>query len=258
MKADKLQQIIEEFAPLDLQESWDNSRFQIKLNNVEISRVLIAMEVTNRVIDEAIDKKIDVIVTHHPMLFSPVKSVDDNNFIGNYIVKLIKNNISVYSSHTPFDKVKGGNNDYLAKLLHLCDVDTIPSDESGFCRMGTVDGECTIGEYIDQVSKWLKIDKCFMGFCGNVNEVVTKVGLCTGAGAEFMEIAAAEGCDLFITGDVKYHTAQTARELGLNLLDIGHYGSEKIFVENMANYLRNMTDLEIIESTENLNPFVKL
>ena len=258
MKADKIQAIIEEFVPLSLQEAWDNSGFQIKLNNLEISRVLVAMEVTGRVIDEAIDKKIDLIVTHHPMLFSPVKSVDDNNFIGNYMVKLIQNNISVYSSHTPFDIVKGGNNDYLAKLLHLEDIQVMESDESGFCRVGSVDGECTIGEYIDQASKWLKIDKGFMSFCGNLDEVVTKVGLCTGAGSDFMELALKEGCQLFVTGDVKYHTAQTARELGINLLDIGHYGSEKIFVENMANYLRSNTNLEIVESTENLNPFVKL
>ena len=258
MKADKLQQIIEEFAPLDLQESWDNSGFQIKLKNVDISRVLVAMEVTERVIDEAIDKKIDLLITHHPMLFSPVKSVDDNTFIGNYMVKLINNGINVYSSHTPFDKCDGGNNDYLAKLLHLCDIKPMASDESGFCRVGTVDGECTVGEYIDQISQWLKIDKSFMSFSGNLDEDVVKVGLCTGAGADFIELAVKEGCQLFITGDVKYHTAQTAKELGLNLLDIGHHGSEKIFVENMAAYLAKTTDLEIIESTENLNPFVKL
>lgn len=258
MKADRLQQIIEEFAPLSLQEAWDNSGYQIKLKNVDISRVLVAMEITERVIDEAIDKKIDAIVTHHPMLFSPVKCVDDNNFIGNYMVKLINNGINVYSSHTPFDKTAGGNNDYLAKLLQLCDISVMEADESGFCRVGTVDGECTIGEYIEQISKWLKIDKSFMSFSGNLDTEVVKVGLCTGAGSEFLELAVKEGCDLFITGDVKYHTAQTAKELGLNLLDIGHYGSEKIFVENMANYLRNNTDLEIIESTENLNPFVKL
>ena len=97
-----------------------------------------------------------------------------------------------------------------------------------------------------------------MSFCGNLDEVVTKVGLCTGAGSDLMELALKEGCQLFVTGDVKYHTAQTAKELGINLLDIGHHGSEKIFVENMANYLRSNTNLEIVESTENLNPFVKL
>ena len=180
MKADKLQQIIEEFSPLDLQEPWDNSGFQIKLKNVDISRVLVAMEVTERVIDEAIDKQIDLIVTHHPMLFSPVKSVDDNTFIGNYLVKLVTNGINVYSSHTPFDKCDGGNNDYLAKLLHLCDIKPMDSDASGFCRVGTVDGECTVGEYIDQISQWLKIDKSFMSFSGNLEDEVIKVGLCTG------------------------------------------------------------------------------
>lgn len=258
MKLDKIQELIEYIAPLHLQESWDNSGFQIKLKNTDVSKVLVAMEITEKVVEEAIFENVDLIVTHHPMLFSSIKCVDDNNFIGNYIVKLINNGISVYSTHTPFDKCSGGNNDYLAKLLHLCDIDVMASDESGFCRVGTVDGHCTIGEYIEQICQWLKIDKSFMSFCGDLDEEVSKVGLCTGAGADFIDLATKEGCQLFVTGDVKYHTAQTAKELGLNLLDIGHYGSEKIFVQNMAKYLSDKTDIEIIESIVNLNPFVKL
>ncbi len=258
MKTNRLANIIEELAPLGLQEPWDNSGFQINLGTTEISTVLVAMEVTDKVIDEAVFLEADAIVTHHPMLFSPVKCIDDNKVTGNYITKLIKNDISVYSSHTPFDKCDGGNNDYLAKLLHLGDVKVMEADESGFCRLGFVDGECTIREYIDQISAWLKIDKSFMNFTGNLDTFVEKVGLCTGAGADFASAASKEGCQLFVTGDVKYHDAQNAKEQGLNLLDIGHYGSEKIFVENMAKYLRDNTDLNIIESSINLNPFVKL
>ncbi len=258
MKANDLGKIIEKLAPLDLQESWDNSGFQVKLRNTEISKVLVAMEATEKVIDEAIAIEADAIVTHHPLLFTPIKSIDDNSVTGNYIMKLIKNDICVYSSHTPFDICEGGNNDFLAKLLHLDQVEYMESDESGYCRSGLVEDECTIKEYIDRISEWLNIDKQFMNFTGNLNSMLNKVGLCTGAGAEFAELAVKEDCQLFVTGDVKYHTAQNAKELGLNLLDIGHFGSEKIFVENMSSYLRKHTKLEIIESSINLNPFVKL
>lgn len=258
MIIDEFKNLIEEFSPIFLQESWDNSGFQIKTGSLPIKKVLVAMEITDTVIDEAIYYGADVIVTHHPLIFGGIKSVDSNDVTGNYIFKLIKNNISVYSSHTPFDKCAGGNNDYLAKLLHLCNVEKMQSDESGICRIGFVDGECSINEYIEQISSWLKIDKAYMKFTGCLDDEVSKIGICTGAGAEFTDLAFAEECDLFITGDVKYHQAQKAKEMGLNLLDIGHFGSEKIFTENMASFLRKNTDLEIIESKTDLNPFVKL
>lgn len=257
MKTDKFAEIIEELSPLELQESWDNSGFQIKFDR-EINRVLVAMEITKAVVDEAIACNADIIVTHHPMLFTPIRQVDDNNVIGNYIVNLIRNNISVYASHTPFDKCAGGNNDYLAKLFHLCDVKLMDEDSEGYCRTGIVDGECRIDEYIEQICSWLNLDKRFVSFTGDLSHEVKKVGLCTGAGADFAEAAAAAGCDLFVTGDVKYHGAQTAKEMGLNLLDIGHYGSEKIFVQNMFEYLKKNTDIEIIKSTEDINPFVAI
>lgn len=258
MRIKKIQELIEERSPLDLQEPWDNSGFQIELKDIEINRVLVAMEITSSVIEEAIDQRADLIITHHPLIFSPFKIIDHDSATGSYIIKLIQNGISVYSTHTPFDKCEGGNNDYMAKLLNLCRIRIMEADESGFCRVGYVDGECTVGEYIEQVSRWLKIKKDFMNFSGCLEDEVSKVGLCTGAGAEFIEAAAKEGCHLFITGDVKYHTARKARELGLNILDIGHYGSEKNFTENMASYLRSKTTLEIIESGKDLNPFVKL
>lgn len=258
MRTDELKKIIEEISPETLQEKWDNSGFQINFANHYVKKVLVSIEITDAVIEEAIFHDANMIVTHHPLIFGSLTKVDGNDFTGNYIQKLIKNDIAVYSTHTPFDKCQGGNNDYLAKLLHLCNTQIIESDEEGFCRVGYVDGECTVAEYVDQITTWLKIDKSFMNYTGNLDAKVTKVGLCTGAGAEFAELAFKEGCDLFITGDLKYHQAQKAKELGLNILDIGHYGSEKIFTENMAYYLRKNTDLEIIESNTDLNPFVKL
>ena len=255
MKIRELQDIIEERSPLCLQEEWDNSGLQINAGTDDIDRILVAREITSKVIDEAISRRVNMIVTHHPLIFGSLKKVDGNDITGNFIIKLIKANISVYASHTPFDKCRGGNNDYLASMLHLLDVRPMDTDDQGYCREGIVDGQCNIAEYTHQISQWLDIDKSKMAFTGIPSHMVEKVGLCTGAGSQFMYAAKKAGCDLFITGDVKYHTAQTAKEMGLNLLDIGHYGSEKIFVENMASYLRQKTEVEIISSKENLDPF---
>ena len=256
MRIEKLTEIIEKKSPLCIQDPWDNSGFQIKFEAAPVNRVLTAMEITNQVIDEAVNLRAEAIVTHHPMFFKPVKEIYDNTVTGNYIVRLVQNRINVYASHTPFDKCDGGNNDYLARLLHLCDIRV--AGEDGFCRIGTVDGECRVSEYIEQICRWLNIDRSSVSFAGDLNSEVKTIGLCSGAGAEFASSLRRLGCDLFITGDVKYHDAQEAKESGLNILDIGHYGSEKIFTENMADYLRNNTDLDIIESEVDLDPFILL
>lgn len=258
MKMTEIQNVIETMSPLDLQEQWDNSGFQIILSDDEVNKILVAMEVTPAVINEAIMCNADLIVTHHPLIFDKLNQVNHNDIIGNMIVKLIKAGISVYSTHTPFDKCNGGNNDYLAELLHLCNVKVMDSDNTGYCRCGFTEREYDIAEYIDKACEWLKIDKSFVSFAGDTKKRMNKVGICTGSGADFIEAAFKEKCDLFITGDVKYHAAQTARELGINVLDIGHYGSEKIFTENIALYLRENTDVCVIMSERDLNPFVKI
>lgn len=263
MKTRELQGIIEDMAPLSLQEDWDNSGWQILLSDgpdggEEINSVLVAMEVTSKVIEEASCCGADVIVAHHPLIFGSLNKIDRNDITGNLVIKLIESDISVYASHTPFDKCEGGNNDYLAGILRLLDISPMKTDLSGYCREGFVDGECSIGEYIEQVCSWLRISRDMVSFCGDLYHNAGKIGLCTGAGSEFIHAAKEAGCDLFITGDVKYHMAQTAKEMGLNVLDIGHYGSEKIFTDNMASYLRNNCDIEIIKSTEDLNPFLSI
>jgi len=255
MKIKELQNVIEKRCPLSLQEEWDNSGIQIFAGKDDIKTVMTAMEITTKVIDEAIGEGADIIITHHPLFFSPVKRVDCNDVTGNLAIRLIRAGISVYSVHTPFDKCDGGNNDYLAGMLHLLNIRRMETDSSGYCREGTIDGDCNISEYAQQICKWLSLDRNEIRICGDSEAAVHKVGLCTGAGSEFIYAAKEAGCDLFVTGDVKYHTAQTAKEMKLNLLDIGHYGSEKIFAANMASYLRENTDLEIITSKENINPF---
>lgn len=255
MRIEKIGETIEKISPLYTQESWDNSGFQIKFEAAPVSKVLVALEITDDVIDEACALEAEAVVTHHPMFFNSLNNIYDNDVTGNYIVKLIQNNINVYASHTPFDKCDGGNNDYLAALLGLSDIRK-SSDDEGFLRIGKADRECNIRKYIDKVSECIDVDKRFFSFAGDLDFNVKNIGICTGAGVEFARSAFDMGCNLFITGDLKYHDAQNARESGMNILDIGHYGSEKIFITNMANYLRRNTDLNVFESKADLNPFI--
>ena len=253
----KISEIIETSAPLASQESWDNSGWQICLGNPEVARILVTLEVNEDVVAEAIAEKVQLIVSHHPLIFGGIKKVDIATSTGSMICSLIQNGINVYATHTPFDKCEGGNNDYLAKLLELQDIQMIPGDDTGICRMGMLKEPCTIAEIAECYAE--KTGQNFRDYriAGNPNKSVSRIGLCTGAGSEFFGTAAAAGCDLFVTGDVKYHEAHHAREMEIALLDLGHYGSEQIFTENMAELLRHELGeaVEILESAASLNPF---
>ena len=249
--------VIEGFCPLDLQESWDNCGFQVDTGKADIKRVLVTLEVTNEVIDEAIEHEADLILAHHPMLFSPIRKVLKDDVIGGYIHKLIKHDISVYSCHTNFDKLDGGNNDYIGALMELENIRPFDQD-NGFCRKGDTPFEITFIELIHKAAEAFDIDEKFFKTVGDLSKTIETVGWCSGAGSEFLQAAKTEGCDLYITGDLKYHEAQMAKELGLCVLDAGHYGSEKIFTENMADMVRlecRNQDIEIIESAIDINPF---
>ena len=256
MNINKISEIIEEAAPLDTQEEWDNSGWQIKLTDGDIKKVMVALEVNRQVIYDAVLNNADVIVTHHPLIFKEVKTIDRNNVTGNYICELIKHGISVYSTHTPFDKCHGGNNDYLGMVLGLENVSLMGTDSTGFCRMGLVSGDgLEASRFIDHIARSLNIDKRFFSFSGLTERIIKKVGWCTGSGAEFIESAKAAGCDMYITGDVKYHDAQHAKELDIAVLDCGHYASEQIFCENITSLLDKPGEVDIIQCDVNLNPF---
>ena len=253
MKTKELWNLIEEICPLTLAEEWDNSGPQISFDNQDVSKVLVALEITYAVIEEAVRIGADCIVTHHPLYFDGNAYITPEFTIGAYTLELVKHKISVYSAHTNFDNLVGGNNDYFAQVLGIKEV-TIPDVQGSIYRTGTVDSR-TVGELIDDICNALSIDKSFVHLVGNKDVVVSRVGWCTGAGFDFIYDAYNEGIECYITGDVKYHDARDAAERGMNVIDIGHFGSEKIFAHNMAEKLMTLSGIEIIESEMDIDPF---
>ena len=261
MNDKEFNEIMEEICPCSLQEEWDNSGYQINLSNSFIKKILVALEITTEVVEEAIARKVDMILTHHPLFFKEWKIVDNNNVIGNNTARLIKGNISVYSCHTSFDKMKGGNNDYLSDILGVVNLVNFEGDNTEICRKGELKKSIPFNKFIDFVSDKLDIDKCFMSAIGDTNKTIKMIGLCSGSGGEYIELAKNNQCDVFITGDVKYHDARTAEELKLCVIDAGHFGTEKCFVDNMINLLENKIKnepLELIKSEIIINPFIKI
>lgn len=252
---------IETIAPRSLEESWDNCGMQINMGNNSINRILISLEITKEIIEEAKKLDIDFLITHHPLLFHKLDVVDNNTITGNYIVELIKLGISVYSAHTTFDSAFGGNNEYLAELLGLHRVRHFKSrqnypNEEIMGRLGDLKEPISLEKVVRKVEDALKIQGG-VRVIGDVKRLIKKVGICTGAGGDIMESAIRHSCDLFITGDVRHHEALLAKESGLCVIDAGHYWTERIFTENFAEKLKRATGekVEIFESQINTNPF---
>lgn len=255
MIKEKFYRIMEGICPIELEEDWDNCGIQINTEFQDVERILVALEITDAVIDEAIERDADMIVTHHPLIFGGLHNVDNSNITGKSINRLIRAGISVYSCHTSFDTMEGGNNDHFGEVLGLNDVEPFESGNR-FCRKGVTPMEISFQEFIYQAAEALGVSVRFFSATGDLKRKICTVGWCTGSGAEFMREAVDEGCDLYITGDLKYHDAQNAKAMDLCVLDAGHYGTEKIFVDNMAEILSRKTNCEILKTKIDINPFV--
>lgn len=262
---------IEEIAPLSLQETWDNSGLIIGFENETVEKILTCLELNEAVAEEAVAAGVDMVVTHHPLIFGGIKAITGGSAQGRTMMKLMKSGISVYSCHTPFDKIRGGNNDMIAELLDLSSVKNLrgddvesPSkmvdrmDEADIGRIGKLKKPMSFMDFIAAAADKLNMSIRDFRMVGDLDSEITTIGICTGAGADLIEMAAAAGCQLMITGDVKYHEAQSAKDIGICVLDAGHYGTEKFFAANMKKMLDKELDgkTEVIASKMNIDPFM--
>jgi len=251
MKKELFIKTLNSIAPFDLQYEWDNSGVQINLGHEEVKNVLVAMEITHDVIDEAIENGVDLILTHHPLIFSPIRKVDIDNIIQQYITRLVVAGIEVISCHTNFDVAKGGNNDYLMKLMGVSNAANL-MDQCG--RIGTLSRAVSFEKFVCKLDETL--GNPGIKFNGNLDKPIKKIACCTGAGSDYIEAAIHEGADVFVSGDIKHNQAQMAKEFGMCLVDAGQWGTEQIFVPNMSVQLKNKAKgLKVMMSTVNQNPF---
>lgn len=230
----ELIEIIENIAPKELMEPWDNTGIQIHTERETAERILVCLDVNMDTIAEAVEKKCDYIVSHHPMFFEPLKRISAEDPPGRCALKLIAHGISVYSSHTSFDTVEGGNNDYLADLFDLEKVE-IPEAEP-IMRTGFFPEPISMREACDLVAE--KLGHIYpIKYAGDENRSIGKVAICSGAGGSLIGAAKALDCDLLITGDLKYHDALFAQEVNMNVIDGGHFETEILFIKNMGGKL---------------------
>lgn len=224
--------LLEELMPSNLAEDWDNVGLMLGRRGKTVKKILLALDLTKEVVEQAISQKVDLIVTHHPAIFKKLKRVVDNDWQQDLLLTLAENGIAVYSAHTNLDCVSTGVNDVLAKLLKLEDTDVL-DDSNGLGRIGVVE-EMALADYAQLVKASLKADYVIVGDAG---KPVHKVAVCGGAGSDLIDIALAKGADTLVTGDVKYHSAQQAVFSGLNIIDAGHQPTELPVLDKLADRL---------------------
>lgn len=204
-------------------EPWDNDGLMCSPDGErQVSRVLVSLDVTEEIVDYAIEWNFDLIISHHPLIFRPIKSVTEDDHVTRKVVKLIANGISVFSFHSRLDKAIGGVNDRLANLLGI--FDAVPFGEGRLGRIGEIEEECTAEDFAYRVKQALGSDSVKYVDALNPVKCVAVVG---GDGKDFVADAIEAGADTFVSGRIGYNVMEEGAEMGINLIEGGHFFTEQ-------------------------------
>jgi dinuclear metal center YbgI/SA1388 family protein len=221
--------------PRELSCSWDNDGLMCCPNpDRVVKKALFTMDVTPEAIDRAIEGGYDVILSHHPLIFRGVKTLSGDFGIPARLIKLIKNDIAVMSYHTRFDAVDGGVNDALADIFELTDVEKIECEGIELMRVGYLPEELDIEHFVAVVSAKLSCEH--LNYATNSGKV-HKLALVGGGGGSYIREAAASGADTYLSGEIGYHNLTDCKDYRINLVEAGHYFTERIALYNLSRFV---------------------
>lgn len=249
MIVDDAVKVMEAWASPTLMDSCDNGGLLYGSVINKVRGILMTLDVTEDVVKYAIDKGLNLIISHHPIIFKPIKKLSLDSYNGRMASHIIKNDLNIYCSHTNLDIALGGVSDALAEKLGvnqcipLIDFEKEKRDSRiGYGRVGNIQPI-----YIEQFAKLIKkrLGLDFVKVYGRMESEVTRVAVCGGSGGDLIEEAAKSGAQVFVTGDVKYHEAQFAGELGMVIIDATHYHSERPILDVMLSRLSVAADEKI-------------
>ncbi len=226
---------MEKFAPYALAESWDNCGLLAGDPQHPVTRVLCALDVTEAVVQEAIDTQAQVIVAHHPLIFTSVSRITTEQPVGRILRRVIANDIAVICMHTNADCAQGGVNDALAQALKLQNIINMEAGENGALgRVGDLPYAMTQRDF----AQYVKMQLCAGGVrFAQGNREVRRVAVSGGACGKMMDFAIGKGADAFVIGDCSYDIMQRAEALGLTLVDAGHFPTENPVIPVIADYI---------------------
>jgi dinuclear metal center YbgI/SA1388 family protein len=251
MKVRDIINIIEDFAPLSIQEGWDNSGLCVGSPDDEVTSVLLALDCTPSLVDEAVACGADMIVTHHPLIFSGLKKISPDDMVGEAVIKAIRAGISIYAAHTSADKVLEGVSGAMAARLGLVNVQILDQDGdgTGLGVVGDFPQPVSVAEALELVKEKfaLKVVKSSQP----QNMMISRVAMCGGSGGSLIRSAMNSGAQLYISGDISYHNFFTPD--GFMIMDIGHYESEIEIVDILFSLIKKNFPTFAVRITQNLN-----
>ena len=259
MRLKKIIKNLEDKFPIELAEEWDNVGLLIGNAEKDIKSIILCLDITKEIVEKAVAYKVDLIISHHPFIFSPIKKITTYEVNGDKILKLVQNDIAVYSMHTNIDSGIDGLNDFIIKkigqegkvfavsnnnsieLRKLVTSDLIDTKNKIInpLRIQKLKNFITIEELCKIIKEKLCIPN--VRVVGDTEKLVKSYAICTGSGMSFSENVKKK-VDVFITGDLKYHESLDANELNQIIIDFGHYESEYLFVELLEENLKTFFD----------------
>lgn len=248
---------LDQLAPPELSESWDNTGLLVGRKNVPVYRLMTCLTLTPNVAEEAIRRDVQLIVTHHPLLFRGTKQITDDTVEGVILLALIQSQTAVFSPHTRFDSAAGGINQQLAESFGLESIRPLlpmaDHPDRGGGRIGVLPVPVPLPKFLSTVAQAVSADR--LEYCGKNEAMVRVVGVGCGAAESFLAEAAAQHCDTFVTGEARFHSALDAQSRGISLVLTGHFASERPAVQNLADVLQSrFPDVRVFASDFDLNP----
>ena len=257
MLCKEIVQVIEAAYPREAALDFDNVGLLAGRTEKEVERVYIALDATDAVIDRAIEAGADMLITHHPLIFSPLKKVTDEDFVSRRVVKLIQNDISYYAMHTNYDVL--GMAELAEKILGIRNTEvldiTMEKDgkPEGIGRIGELEKPMTLEECCVYVKHKLNLGS--LKVFGDMQAEVSRLAISPGSGKTAIAAAIAKGADVLVTGDIGHHDGLDAVEQGLAVIDAGHYGTEYIFIDDMRRFLEDKLPVLDVITTPVIHPF---
>lgn len=254
--------LLEEIAPVKLAENWDNTGFMLGSMKKSIKCILLCMDVTSMVAAEAAQKKADLVISHHPLLFKGLKRVVEDDWKGNIIYNLIRNDISVYSVHTNLDAAENGINLKLAEKLGLEGLENLKDTfiqkldgkKYGLGKVGRLKRPMQLPDFINYVKTLL--DTEYIRLVGSIEKPVEKVAVFCGSFDDDLTVLEGRNIDVLVAGDIKYHTAMDAREMGKCIIDAGHFNTERVILPELAVLIKDkFHDVKVFCSNMEDDPF---
>jgi len=242
--------ILDNLAPPSLAEEWDNCGLQLGDLAWPVTKIWVALDPVKAVVEAACAQDVDLLITHHPLIFKSLKAIEFHTPLGAILNTAIRHNLAIFTAHTNLDSVPGGLNDILAGRLGLKDLQPLaaggeirgsksaisplihPGDRPGIGRVGHLDKTMDLKSLARAIRAEMGLN--LVRFAGDPHLPVKKVAVCTGSGSSLLSNFFASGAQVYISGDIRYHDARDVEAANLGVIDIGHFSSEHFMAEDLA------------------------